>query len=267
MVLLTVTIGCGRGKLSGYPVIESGDASTASDAADATQLPDAATATASALCGPTPRRLVDQADLPAPPAGASVGLWPIRATSAGIYYSVWFASQAPSGAYVGGSLWRVPLAGGPPQQVASGTLFGRPVVTGQELLVDEGGIGDAMRIALFPLSGGAPRTIFTLSSQAGAPLSLTTDGTSVFIADNVGIQAVPLNSAYGDAAVTLAYGTGWPSVVGAVAQRLIWFIPRVQWKASLCLFEPIASRSPVVLVRRDRDTSLAGERAGTGAPG
>lgn len=233
---MVFALGCDRTALVESPADTTGDAAVADGTVppgagageDASQEPDGAAA--SGACGATPRRLVSKADLPAPPAHASVVLGGIRATSAGVYYSLALESNAPSGAIVGGSLWRVPLAGGAPQQVANGTLFGFGIaaVTGQGLVVKEGDD----RIAVFPLSGGPPRTIFTLPSQANIISSLTSDGSSVFFTEQEAppggwaVEAVPLDPASGNAPVKLAFGSDSPSVAGPVAHTLILIHPQ-----------------------------------------
>jgi len=154
----------------------------------------------------------------------------IAATTSDLYYTIAVSQNAggPSEPYLGGSVMRVPLGGGPSTQVASGYLFTRPVVGPTSVILGErGGIYPINRndaIASVPLSGGPATTVMTLST--GSLINgLATDGTYVYFTDQVSLQVVPLAPDSG-AASALTLTTEQPNVIGAFGQRLIFIVPQ-----------------------------------------
>ncbi len=183
-------------------------------------------------CGLTPRMLVNSSTLPAPtdagPVSAGVGT--IVASTSDLYYTIYVVQNgSASGAYLAGSVMRVPLGGGQSTQVAYGYLFGQPLVTATSVVFLADNTfpnNDSDAIIAVPLSGGAATTLLTLASNDAFLNGIATDGTLLYFGDQNGLEAVPLASDSGAAGMVTIKPGALTDGIGVFGQSLIFTLPQ-----------------------------------------
>ena len=190
----------------------------------------AAVAPADGRCALTPHMLVSQSSLPgvSDSGSVTVSVDTLVAGPSNLYYVVDVLQVGViMSVYTAGSLMSVPLAGGASTMLASGYLFGVPVLTATSLLVPElnaypnqGTTG----IVSFPLVGG-PATTIVDSGFVGSPTSLATDGTNLYFADDNGIQIAPISPAADAGTSSTMIAPGMTECVGVFGQRLLFVEP------------------------------------------
>jgi hypothetical protein len=145
------------------------------------------------------------------------------ASSYDLYYVIFVEEplDGGNGNTFSSSVMRVPLAGGEPTQVASGSVFGQPILTATSVLVLGGSIlpsgGDA--IVSIPLSGSPSTPIVALATNSVLVNGLATDGTFAYFGDQNGLQAARLGS---DSALVTIVPGGNADGMAVFGQRLIF---------------------------------------------
>ena len=159
----------------------------------------AALVTSTGACGARPKKLVDPRSYPAPTdAGPiNVGAADIVVSGGKVYYTTYAVQdRGPlEDAFVSGEIFQVPVVGGTPASVASGSLFTGLAVTPSSLLVSAASIGSSGgvdRVLSLPLAGGPAETLVTLGNNVASGYGLVTDGTSVYFGDSDGVQVVTI---------------------------------------------------------------------------
>jgi hypothetical protein len=190
----------------------------------------AAVAPADGRCGVTPRLLVAASTYPIPtdagPVTSSVG--PLIAAGSDLYYAISVIPVVAPGlgaTYFGGSLLRVPKAGGEPTLVATAALFLELAVTATSLLVAESSSSGADQILSVPLGGGAPTTLWTAGTNESLGLGLASDGHYVYVGTGIGVRALPLAS---DASspTEIPLTSTLASTVAVLGQQLVMALPQ-----------------------------------------
>lgn len=178
-------------------------------------------------CGPTPHLLASAAVFPAPDAASERAVLAGMAVDGADLFFAIGATWADPGNLLGvpaspGALMQVSTFGGTPQQIATGYDFGwTPVVTPTSVIV---GVTSASSnvdpsILSVPRNGDAavPLVALTYDSLFTVPV---TDGTSVYFADDAGVESVPLAPGASPAAPT-QLSSQYPVSLGVFGQRLL----------------------------------------------
>ena len=276
-VLLVLVAACAGREASSAPRVDGGEprdssgdpslappsdggSSSGSDAPESVPLPDCGSPPADAeggatplapldgRCDLTPRLLVSASTYPTPTGAGpvDVGVGVLTATGSGLYYAVYVVQTSCQGcAFLPGNVMRIPLGGGQPASIASGYLFGQPVLTATSLLflaLSTPPASDSDAILSVPLTGGPVRTLFTLPSSDGFANGLATDGTFAYFGDQQGLEAIPIASDSGAPAMTTIVPGALTDGIGVFGQRLLFTLPQGGIESVLL---PPAANSPV----------------------
>jgi hypothetical protein len=178
-------------------------------------------------CGPTPKVLVS--------AGAYAGLFDagsvddtVRAIlldGSDLYVVLQPTSLGPkmtSGSPDG--VLRVSTYGGSSVLLASGAFLEAPAFTPTSVIVgEEDGQVDPTNIVSIPRDGSAPAILASLPGTDTLFTPMVTDGTSVYFADNGGVESVPVVPAATPATPTTLVANQVPSTLAVFGQRLLMF--------------------------------------------
>jgi hypothetical protein len=214
-------------------------------------------APANGRCGATPRLLVSASSYPVTPGATDVHVSAIAVEGSDVFYvlSEWgglgpTANDAGSGAVTdpqsdggfvipsggsvvlipqaAGAVMRVPVAGGQPEQIAGGYMFGAPALTSTSMILAEANVVDGGvsggAIVLVPRDGSPPTTLAATSDWLvgfGRPPPVT-DGTSVYYVDELGVEVIPASPDSAGAKPTLVSSES-PFSLGILGQRLVLF--------------------------------------------
>jgi hypothetical protein len=153
----------------------------------------------------------------------------IIASTSDLYYSIYVIQSGRAGFFLPGSVMRIPLGGGQSTQVASGSLFGQPLLTATSVLFLASNTlpnNASNAIISVPLSGGPPTPIVTLASGDGFLNGIATDGTFVYFGDQRGLEAVPLASDSGNPAPVPVVPGALTDGIGVFGRHLIFTLPQ-----------------------------------------
>jgi hypothetical protein len=202
-----------------------------SDVVDAAHELPVAVSTTDGRCGTTPRLLVSASTFPRPASDAGnleLAVLGLVASASDLYYVISLAENNGRlfSPILAGSVLRVPLRGGPPTLVASGSIFTKPVLTASSVLLGERNAypnGNRDAIVSIPLPGDATSGGAMLASMDTLIAGPVTDGNNVYFADSAGIEAVSLaDGSTAATVVTLVPDTC--NTMGVFGRRLLFIL-------------------------------------------